>query len=509
MPDVFDQIHAAATGDIFDQIHAQSGGDIPPQEQPQGSAVSRFVSSAASALNPMPIVRTLSQPFGIVKAAMGAAASQAGQTVQAAQDLQKGRYTEAAGHTLAAATPVVGPMAAQAGQQIGGTEAQYDKYGNIIRPGMAPDVAGGLGTAAATLAPMVAGEAVKASGVGDKVAPALQSSAERQYSRVMGPTTRPNKVKTSQVVGGYNAQAPEIGQGATAPVPGLIDRGVTAMTRKGLQQKFHDSVNDLGQQLEAEWGNLSPDQGVPTNQVMSKLEENSQAKFATRNPATGEITATGPDMQRGMDFTSELKDYLKAHEVRGPRGQMVIPYESLRKFRQDWENVAAAANGYAGADLTTNTKAAAYKASADGIRDLLNQANPDISAINREFTFWKKAADVMDATLQRTQSQAPALGRKIMRSAGAATGFAKAGPKGAALGMAVMDELEALTTSPAWQTVSAVTKDRLAKAVANGDGATVKTLSSGILAGSAANPSRYDQLGDYYSRRADRERQSQ
>lgn len=82
------------------------------------------------------------------------------------QAYREGRYSEAAGHTVAGALPLVGPAAANAGEQIG-----------------SGDVSGGLGSAAALLAPVAVGElaprAIPSSvKVGGKFAPKTAQLAE-------------------------------------------------------------------------------------------------------------------------------------------------------------------------------------------------------------------------------------------------------------------------------------------------------------------------------------------
>src|ERR1035441_8606765 len=86
--------------------------------------------------------------------------------------LNQGNYTEAAGHMLAAALPFVGPAAANVGEQIGGSQATVDKYGKVIQPQQAPDIAGGLGWATALLAPLAVGPAI------GKIAGKLDTAAD-------------------------------------------------------------------------------------------------------------------------------------------------------------------------------------------------------------------------------------------------------------------------------------------------------------------------------------------
>jgi hypothetical protein len=59
--------------------------------------------------------------------------------------LQQGNHVEAFGHSLAALLPLIGPAAAHIGETLTGTDPVFDKYGNVVTPGKAPDVAAGLG----------------------------------------------------------------------------------------------------------------------------------------------------------------------------------------------------------------------------------------------------------------------------------------------------------------------------------------------------------------------------
>src|SRR4051812_22395062 len=83
-----------------------------------------------------------------IDTATGLARAQGDQFVKAADSFRQGHYSEAAGHGLAGALPVVGPVAANIGEQIG-----------------SGDVAGGLGAATGLIGgvvvPGAVGKAVK------------------------------------------------------------------------------------------------------------------------------------------------------------------------------------------------------------------------------------------------------------------------------------------------------------------------------------------------------------
>ena len=142
------------SSDIDDAVR-KYGGSVGGQadvQQPQGSAAGRLFSNLGAQFNPLAAVKML----GMI-ATHGANSPEAHQfmegiiqsskdQVQKAQDAwAKGEHVEAAGHLLGA-LPLIGPAAAAAGEQMGGTDAVYDKYGNVVTPAKAPDIAGGIGS---------------------------------------------------------------------------------------------------------------------------------------------------------------------------------------------------------------------------------------------------------------------------------------------------------------------------------------------------------------------------
>jgi hypothetical protein len=132
---------------------------------PQGSAIGRFAQNAWDAVNPIEGVKSLIHAAtNQHEAAANLAESAKDQFQKAMNAFRLGRYSEAAGHGAAAALPIVGPAAANAGEQIA-----------------SGDVAGGLGKGTGLVANVVGPTAVanKAAGVVDSVQRGLRSGAER------------------------------------------------------------------------------------------------------------------------------------------------------------------------------------------------------------------------------------------------------------------------------------------------------------------------------------------
>lgn len=479
------QLKGNALTDVLGGIADTTVRTIPAAARMAGHAVK-------AAMNPNP----LSQDRADFNEDLGNMVNaQVDQGKKAKDAWKRGEHVEAFGHGLAAVTPVVGPAAANAGETIGG-ELEYDDpqhperaTGMVREPQVARGVGQGIGLTGSVVAPGVArgiAESKPAVALANKGAEILQTSAEKQYGRVLGATTKPNKVRSGDVIQGYDspvASAP----GTTTRVPGLLERGTTALTRKGLAEKANATVQDLGQQLETEWNKIPSDTGRPPAEVYAKIESQLQKQFMAPDP-NGTLKLTGPDAQTGYEFGQSLKEYLRGHETVDAAGNPIIPYASIRQFRQAWDNIVAAKNGFAGADLTNQVKARAYKASADGMRNILNSDNPSVEALNREFSFWKDAARVIDDTNMRTSTQAKPLGVKLARAGAQAAGFVKGGTKGAFIAGEAMSGVESLITSPAWQTVSALAKSRLADALASGSTADVAEVLGQLTRASVATP---------------------
>lgn len=81
-----------------------------------------------------------------MQAVLGLVQSHIDQAEKAKQAIAEGRTSEAIGHTLATILPMIGPAAAHAGESFGTDQLpQFDRYGNVVKQGQAPDIARGVG----------------------------------------------------------------------------------------------------------------------------------------------------------------------------------------------------------------------------------------------------------------------------------------------------------------------------------------------------------------------------
>jgi hypothetical protein len=127
--DIFDRVEAkvnnrplpqAASGDVFDRVDAKlKGTDFPLQPKPLSdfmSAPMRFLSGAAEILDPSQLITAVQHPIDTFRGLFNAPMVQFAKSAEAAK---QGRYSEATGHGLAAVTPIVGPAAADIGEELG------------------------------------------------------------------------------------------------------------------------------------------------------------------------------------------------------------------------------------------------------------------------------------------------------------------------------------------------------------------------------------------------------
>lgn len=381
--------------------------------------------------------------------------------------------------SLAAITPIAGPMIENTADKF----TEEGKYRN-------PDVQGGRPWEAATdltlsalPLPLKTLKPLERSGATGAAASVLKGSARRSYAQALAPTKQQFKNLTNRVVEGTPG---------TPGVPGLVERGVTALTRPRLKQTFDSMVETVGDQIDQMQAQIP--QGskyIPLNDAINAINQGAEEAFTIPVPQSGgsiRPLPTGPMAEAGMKVASKLTKALEEASETLPSGQRMIDYQLLRRFRQAWDESVAKAGGFAGTDLINNARMRAYQEATNGIRGVLNSATPDIAALNREFSFWKNAQSILEETIKRTAPQSEAMGQQMARVAGQAAGMASGGIGAAILTGETLRNLRKLTTSTAWKTTGAVLKDRLANAVAAGDNKLANALIASALLKQAAPP---------------------
>ncbi len=285
---------------------------------------------------------------------------------------------------------------------------------------------------------------VKEAGLGSE---ALQASAAKDYAKVLNPTTKINKAITAKI-------APE-----------MADRGIIALTRNQLLSKAEQQVEKVGGQLEDAWNALPDNHKTAIKPILQNITK-AQDELTIVNPKGKAIIPEGNTAQ-----FQKLGDLKK--ELVSISGSPNMPTRLMNEYRQTLDAMTKKAGKGFGLGLNDSATVTARKQVANAIRGELAKSTPNIAKINNEFTFWKRIQDVLGATIERKQGQATPLGQKIARGAGAAAGLATHGITGGLEGGLIMQGVEKVLTSSAWDTVSGALKSKLADALALGENTTI------------------------------------
>ena len=284
------------------------------------------------------------------------------------------------------------------------------------------------------------------------LANALRKSAVDQYGRALNPTKPSTKYLAKNQV-----------------VNGLLDRGVMARSIEGLETKASQRAAELGQKIDDAWQNLPAGTKVDAEAIFSKLDE-SITPHTIVNAAGKRVPIAGGQAQSAISNIEDMQTMLlDVAEANPATGKLEVPVDKIRDLRQYWDKYAAKAGKFHGKTMAEESKAEAQGLAANAIRGELAKDHPSIAAINKEFSFWANAHLVAKETADRRVGQSKGLVRRMAGAVAGATGLVASGPVTAIASKAAVDQLERTISSTAWNTVSAVTKDRLAKAIASGN----------------------------------------
>lgn len=311
------------------------------------------------------------------------------------------------------------------------------------------DIAGGIGETGANVAALVL-----ASKLGKSKLPegsSLKASAAKNYERVLAPTTKPNKFTTQKIV------------------PEMVERTPIAATRKGLLAKAEANADAANVALDDAWAKIPATDKMSPKAVVDHLENYKK-----------DFTVQGQNGSVPVDPTA-IRHIDAVQKIFSDMGDSVSP-QTMRRTRQILDQKVANAKGFAGKTLDEGTMLDVTKEASNAIRRELVKQYPDLSVVNAEYTFWRRMGQVLNDTVQRKIGQATPMGEQILRAGGTAAGYATHGIPGAAGVGGALWGLRKLTTSTAWNTVSAATKSRIADALGGGNIGQVNAISMVELA---------------------------
>jgi len=213
----------------------------------------------------------------------------------------------------------------------------------------------------------------------------------------------------------------------------------------------------------------------PMTQTQPLVDKLEQFKSSFRTPNT-KVPAS-PNHQSAIDYIGGLQNVLRSHGEH-------ISYRDLNGLRQMYDEAVAARGGYSGADILSTMHAAAEKQAANIYRDALAAPHPDLAALKKEYSFWSRVRDLGEASRKRQVGQQGGMTRTVTDPLLALAGFGAGGGAGGAAAAVALNEA---VRSPLWRTVSAVTKNRIANALAAGDKAELTAALGKLTAAIAGN----------------------
>lgn len=455
-----------------------------PEETPKAAEdTSSFLSGLGNTLNPLPLIGAMFNPQLRNEMATNMALGSVDQAMKAKQAFNEGRTSEMIGHGLGV-VPLIGTPAAQAGEAIASGK---------VREGLG-QATGLVGMAAA---PMVA------RGVRSQMKPAnLEAGAASRVTDVMSPKVGPNKTRF-----GNQAEkvAPQLAQDLAKEGAPLSRQSFHA----DIAAKADDAAAGLDAAADARLGARS----FQTQPLIDALLEKRSALTAKADQANA--IQYRPISVEGKPATTFIEDL-------GPIGEDVVPgpnqarvavidqaiselkrlgptttYEPIRRIRQAYDAPAKAI--YSPSMTADYMKAQGGKLGAADVtgvlRDNLAQWDPQTAEANAQYSLYKSAKDVLDATAEVERTR-PRVGRQMFARFAGTTIGATQGPATAAVGYVAAPIIDqALTSGVTTQLKTAALMQNLATAIRQGNVAEVNRLGQmlkqvGAMTATSANESR-------------------
>lgn len=322
----------------------------------------RFLSNLGEQINPVTIVKGLANtalhPIDTASVILSAANDQ---RLKAHEEFDKGHWGQGVARSVAAAIPILGPVAAEAGEQIG-----------------SGDIAGGLGKATGIIAPIVAARAIGKSTPAKAAVKAdrLRREAEGLVSdRVLAPANPKYKVPAQKV-------APE-----------LLKRGVQG-DRVAIQQFADDLIGTAEQQLDDLATTHAADR-LPTAPTLKTLDD-AMAKMQFDGPH-------GPQVNPA--FQDAYSELAKQRQFVADRGAD-MSLADMRRLRQSLDAVSKKAGAFskASGDLGLSAVEDAVLETGNALRDQIATSRPEFAGPNADMHLGLTLRDILDPAKGRPKT---------------------------------------------------------------------------------------------------------
>jgi hypothetical protein len=385
----------------------------------------------------------------MIRKAMGMSPQPLGSTAQAL-GLEPAGGAEQAGALVTDALSFLAPGAGTAKLPLAGRMAAEGGLSALLgqAQGADPTTAGLLGAASPGVSAALG-----------RLAPRLARGAESGMSQFLGATKEFNKARAEKVV------------------PRLLDEGI-AGSREGVLARASTNRAAAGRAI----GATRDAEGAKAVVTLRAADSLDSLKSKLMVPqAGGTMAPATPAAAKQIELVEALQKTIRETQPD------VKSVSALREILGD--EIGTGFNKLMPAEERAAVKI--KKAAYQSLRKELHKASPDLAKVDKEFSFWKDVEDVLSATVKRARPQEGSVVTKGVSRL--ATGLGGAGvvmqsPEALA-GAAVMGAVNKLVGSPAWKSWSAVKKDRLARALANGDQRLLLSLLRGSITSGAKSSS--------------------
>lgn len=296
---------------------------------------------------------------------------------------------------------------------------------------------------------------------------ALRQSAQKNIENILNPTKQINKNITAKIA------------------PRLAEESPFAFTRSGYLEKLQKPKTQFGEAIEGAYQALPKGTTGSTSPISEGIEELQRKLLVPVSGASDEVIRTAPVQQVldvGQAIVSE-SDRAKFNALEKIKADILAISDQSGEAEVGSLKKLQRALGKKGKFFTDSDAALseARKSSYGVIKDELAKQFPDIDVLNKEFSFWKNASDVLEQTIERKTGQGIPLGEKLSTAAGVAGGLAGGGVGTAIQGGLLLRYLNRAVNSTAWNSASAILKTRLANALSKGDEAGAIAALKGII----------------------------
>ncbi len=263
----------------------------------------------------------------------------------------------------------------------------------------------------------------------------LKEKALDQYYKIFRPGTKETKALAEQVS------------------PRLLKEKKIITSPKALEEQAKRKAKVAGEKVGAWFDNLKEGVKEEVKPIVDKLNE-FKARYQVKGVNLNKEAVKAAD---------EALENIQKIAVEGK-----VDIKDFRKMRQIWDEHYSVSKGL---DDISGYRKKVDRIGADSIRNELAKKHPDLDVLNKEYAFWTKVGDLAEYTKGKPKPRlSPTLGGVVGGAAGLASGTGVLGKAGGALaGTAIGRKIIQAVNSPAWQSINAIHKDKLARYMIEGN----------------------------------------